>query len=377
MKQRVIVITLTLVAVVLISVFAASQWLSCKPETLEFYVGVEVAYTNTNASDVKVMVDKVKNYTNLIVIGAPEISINQTALNETCDYIYDAGLHFIVLFTKKERYTTFDSFTWMLEAQQKYGKMFLGVYRYDEPGGNQIERGREILVTDATSYADAAANYTYSLGFIITYYKNYAGQIFTADFALQWFDYKSNYTAVFTEFVSNNTREIAVAQCRGAATNFDRDWGAMLTWKYDAPPYIESAEELYDDMVSAYRAGAKYVVVFDYPKLDTYGILTEEHFEGLKQFWDYTHDNPQDFGSQKATVAYVLPEDYGFGMRRPNDSIWGLFPPDELSAKVWNDVNKLVDVYGFGLDIIYNEPGVVDAARSRYDRLFFWNETVS
>jgi hypothetical protein len=376
MKRRLVVVTVTLVAVVLISVFAASQWLSGKPETPEFYVGVEVAYANANASDVKAMVDKVKDYTNLIVIGSPEISINQTALNETCDYIYDTGLHFIVLITKRESYT-FDTFTWMLEAQQKYGKTFQGVYRYDEPGGNQIEMGRETLVTNAADYTDAAAQYTSSLGFIVTYYQNYAGQVFTADFALQWVDYKSNYSAVFTEFVSNNTREIAVAQCRGAASSFGRDWGAILTWKYDAPPYIESAEELYDDMVTAYKAGAKYVIVFDYPKLEPYGILTEEHFEALKQFWDYTRNNPQDFGSRKATVAYVLPEDYGFGLRRPDDSIWGLFPPDELSAKVWNDVNRLVTLYGFGLDIIYDEPGVVDAARSRYDRLVFWNETVS
>ncbi len=65
-------------------------------------MGVEIAYENANASDVKVMVDKVKDYTNLIVIGSPEISLNQTALNETCDYISNAGLNFIVLFTKQE-----------------------------------------------------------------------------------------------------------------------------------------------------------------------------------------------------------------------------------------------------------------------------------
>jgi hypothetical protein len=377
MKPKVAAVTIALVIVILISVFAASQFLKSPPEIPEFYVGVEIAYANAKASDVKVMVDKVKNYTNLIVIGAPEISINQTALNETCDYIYDAGLHFIVLFTKREAYTTYDSFTWMVEAQQKYGKMFLGVYRYDEPGGNQLERGREILVTNATSYADAAAQYTGSLGFIISYYQNYAGQVFTADYALHWFDYQSNYSAVFAEFASNNTREIAVAQCRGAARNFNRDFGVMLTWKYDSPPYIESGEELYNDMVLAYQNGAKYVVIFNYPKTDTYGLLTEEHFDALKKFWDYAHNNPQYFGSQKGKVAYVLPRDYAFGLRRADDKIWGLFEPDAFSGKVYSDVNKLVKLYGFGLDIVYDEPGVVDAARNRYERLFFWNETIS
>ena len=71
-----------------------------------------------------------------------------------------------------------------------------------------------------------------------------------------------------------------------------------------------------------------------------------------------------------------MPEDYGFGLRRPDDGIWGLFGPDELSAKIWTDVNTLVEIKGFGLDIIYNEPGVVDSARKSYSRLFFWNGTI-
>jgi hypothetical protein len=273
-------------------------------------------------------------------------------------------------------YTTYDPFVWMNEAKQKYGEKFLGVYRFDEPGGNQIDQGREKLVKSAADFSDAAKRYTEALGIIPGFYLNYVDRVFTADYALQWFDYKSNYSAIFTEFTSNNTQEIAVAQCRGAAQNFERDYGVIITWKYDAPPYIESGTELLDDLISAYKAGAKYAIVFDYPKLDTYGILKDEHFEALQQFWDYAHNNPQDFGSQKARTAYVLPQDYGFGLRRANDRIWGLFEADVLSANVWDDVNTLVDVCGFGFDIIYNEPGVADAARSRYERIVFWNDTI-
>jgi hypothetical protein len=334
MKRSLVAVTLTLSVVIIISVFAASQLLKAPPEFPEFYLGVEIAYQNANASDVKVMVDKVKNYTNLVVIGAPEISINQTALNETCDYIVNSDLNFIVLITRQENYTTYNPFLWMNEAKQKYGEKFLGVYRYDEPGGHQIDAGPERLIFDATSYADAAKKYTGNLSFIIEYYQNYAGQVFTSDYALQWFDYKSKYSAIFTEFAYNNTREIAVAQDRGAASSFGRDWGAIITWKYDAPPYIESGEELYNDMVSAYANGAKYVVVFDHPKVDTYGIMKEEHFEALKKFWDYYHKNPLAFNSRKANVAYILPPDYGFGLRRADDKIWGLWEPDELSGKL-------------------------------------------
>jgi hypothetical protein len=377
MRRRAVVAAIAGTAIILISFFAVSQWLSPKPEIPGFYVGVEVAYEDANATDVKAMVDKVKGYTNLVVIGSPEISLNQTALNNTCDYISNAGLNFIVLFTKSTMYTTYDPFAWMTDAKQKYGDKFLGVYRYDEPGGNQLDDGNETLVTNAANYSDAARQYAeYLGGIIVNYYLNYAPQVFTADYALQWFDYKSNYSAVFTEFASNNTREIAIAQCRGAASHIGRDWGTIITWKYDAQPYIESGEELYNDMVSAYANGAKYVIVFDHPKLDTYGILKEEHFDALKRFWDYVQSNQQDFNSRKATVAYVLPQDYAFGLRRADDKIWGLWEPDELSGKVWSDVNKLVDLYGFGWDIVYDEPGVVDAARNRYERLVFWNETV-
>src|SRR3989337_3826674 len=178
MKRKTIAVTLALITIILVSIFAALIWLDAP----EFYVGVEVAYTNANASDVKAMVDKIKNYTNLVVIGSPEISISQSALNETCDYIKNAGLNFIILFTKNETYTTYNIFDWMVEARGKYGKNFIGIYRYDEPGGNQVDSGRERLVTNATSYSDAAKRYTESLGFIVNYYINYAGQVFTADY---------------------------------------------------------------------------------------------------------------------------------------------------------------------------------------------------
>jgi hypothetical protein len=373
MQRRSPILAIGFAAILLVSALITLEHLGSQQAIPEFYVGIEMAYSNATFEDVKDLVDKVKDYTNLVVIGSPEISINQTALDKTCDYINDTGLNFIILFTRRENYTTYDRFAWMNDAKEKYCDKFLGIYRFDEPGGGQLDQGREMLITNATSYYEASAA---TLGIIINSYRNYTDQIVTSDYALHWFDYKSNYSAVLTEFVYNNTREIAVAQSRGAARNFGRDWGTIITWKYDMVPYIESGDELFADMVSAYKTGSKYVVIFNYPKIDKYGLLAQEHLDALKSFWDYIHNNPQEFGSQKGKVAYVMPEDYGFGLRRPDDRIWGLFEPDELSAKVWNDVNTLVEINGFGLDIIYDEPGVADSARKRYSRLFFWNETI-
>jgi hypothetical protein len=384
LKRRTLVLTITLIAVILVSLFAINEWFSNHQSTPDFFVGVEFAYGD--ASDLKNLVDKVKNYTNLFVVGSLEISFNRTELNEACDYIVDAGLYFIVLFTESQKYNytiftesqinNYTIFDWMEDAKQKYGDMFLGVYRFDEPGGNQLDKGSSMLIKNATNYADAAANYTKGLGIIVNYYLNYSDKIFTADYGLYWFDYKASYSAVFAEFGWNFSRQLHIALCRGAAKAQNRDWSAMVTWTYNDTPYIEPEEKLYEDLTLAYDAGAKYVVIFDYPKIGRYGILTEEHFDALKKFWNYIHSNPQDYGANQGKVAYVLPQDYGFGFRNPNDSIWGLWNADDLSCKVWDYTNKLIGQYNSHLDIVYNDPEFINAIMSRYDKLVFWNETV-
>jgi hypothetical protein len=353
----------------------AGWWMGSVNSNPEFFVGVEFAYSG-NVSDVKSLVDKVKDYTNLFVIGSIEISFNQTVLNEACDYIVDSGLHLIVFFTDSEVYN-YTIFNWMVEAKQKYGDMFLGVYRYDEPGGNQLDLGASMLIENETNYATMAANYTNALGLLVNWYMDYSDRVFTADYGLYWFDYKAGYTAVLTEFGWNHSRPLHIGLCRGAAEAYNRDWGAIVTWEYTDEPYIESKEELYNDMVLAYKNGAKYFVVFNYPKIEPYGILTEDHFDALKEFWSYIHSNTQEHSIIKGEAAYVLPQDYGFGFRSAEDKIWGLWQADDLSEKVWDDANELIDQYGSRLDIVYSDPEVMDAIERRYEKLFFWNETIT
>jgi len=375
-----------LIFVLLLSIITAVDLLNSARSTSDFFVGVEFAYSD-NVSDLKALVDKVKGYTNLFVIGALPISFNQTGLDEACDYIVDAGLHLIVLFTDGTKYNftivkdgelcNYTIFDWMEDAKQKYGENFLGIYRYDEPGGNQLDKDATMLVTNATDYADAAAQYTGNLGAIVDYYLDFTPRLFTADYGVYWFDYKAGYTAVFAEFGWNHSRQLNVALCRGAAEAYQKDWGAIITWEYTDAPYIESGERLYEDMVLAYKNGAKYVVVFDYPNIEQYGILTNEHFDAIREFWDYVHSNPLSYGADKAEVAYVLPQDYGFGFRSPEDKIWGLWESDDLSQKIWNDADTLIHQYGSNLDIVYSDPEAMDAIRNRYATLFFWNDTIT
>ena len=377
------VISLLLVGTILASAFLVNGFFSHPKLDRQFFVGVEYAYADDTAQ-LKTLVDKVASYTNLFVIGSLEISFNRTALDESCDYITQSGLSFIVLFTGINMYNWTGDYNitdWMMDAQQRYGDKFLGIYKIDEPGGNQLDNGFSQIIntTGTNSYSQIAQSYVGNLSQMNNYYHPYTPSIFTADYALNWFDYKANYTTVLAEFVGNESRNRIIAQNRGAAAAFHKDWGIIINWKYNQPPhYLESGSELYDDLALAYSAGASYGVVFSYPNLtgSAFGILEKEHFEALQRFWNTLHSNHDSFGDNSAEVAYVLPADYGFGFRGSSDSVWGLLP-DELAAKVYNDVALLTNRYGAILDILYDEPDRITPLLGGYRQVFYWNQTVT
>ena len=202
--------------------------------------------------------------------------------------------------------------------------------------------------------------------------------MFISDYALYWFDYLAGYDTVLVElgWYHNTTQHIVM--CRGAANMQDKDWGAIIVWTYYDPPYLASGNEILEDMVAAYRAGAKYVVVFNYPTYpedNPYGILQEEHFTAMQQFWDYVQDHPRDANEKvDGEIAFVLPKDYGWGMRSATDNIWGLWPADEKAPLIWENMNKLIQQYGLKLDIVYDDPRFNVA--EKYSQVYFWNETI-
>lgn len=348
-----------------------------KPATAaapDFYFGVEVAYGDFN--DLKAVVNEVKNYTNMVVLGLPQVSVNRTLLDQSCDFIAGQDLNFIVLFTNTSQYSGWQNYTpaqWAADAKAKYGEKFLAVYRWDEPGGDQIDSSRYKEVTSAGSYADASAQYVGVLSPEIEYYHDAGVKVVTADYGLYYFDYKAGYDTVMAEFGWNNSRQQQIALARGAAQQYNQSWGAMITWTYTQEPYIESGSRLLDDLVLAYNNGAKYAVVLDYPKVESakYGLLQEEHLSALKQFWNYT----ATYGptSKTAQTAYVLPEDYGFGFRSSTDTIWGLWNADGLSHDIYSDVNTLIQLKGAGFDVVYDRPSLVKDSKGHYTELIYWN----
>jgi len=352
---------------------------SSKRNLPDVLVGVDAVYDSVE--DIERLVDEVKSYTNFFVIGSTGITYNITKLNEVCQYVYDSGLYFTT-FTHPAN-LSFSQAQWISDARQRWGSRFLGLYAYDEPGGHQIDRYQLdnlslMLVPEASNYTDAANKYAENLNETLSEFRIdwHVGDfpLLTSDYALYEFDYRGGYDTIFAEFGFNFSRPLHIALCRGAATLRNKDWGVMITWTYDNPPYLESGPELYNDMVAAYQNGAKYILVFDYPKNNaTYEILQEEHLEALKQFWQYVKDNPRTDNSINDRVAYVLPKDYGYGFRGPDDKIWGLWEADNDSSKIWNDVSTLVEQYKPRMDIIYE--GNLQFSTFKYSKLVFWNGT--
>jgi hypothetical protein len=109
---------------------------------------------------------------------------------------------------------------------------------------------------------------------------------FTSDYVLYWFDYLGGYDVMLAQFGWNSSYIQDIALVRGAARMQNKSWGAIITWKYDQPPYLDdNEEEIYNQMHTAYEAGAEYVIIFNYPQIEgnPWGTLTDKHFEALEK----------------------------------------------------------------------------------------------
>ncbi len=338
----------------------------------EFFFGV--SFGQDTVEEAKLLIDKVKDYTNFFLINNWNIVTNETALNEVSEYAVEFNLHFMVFFV-----VLYDwHLSWLDAAEDIYGDRFLGAYLYDEPGGRQIDSGSWFsdagavahpgyaeeyanILANASDYSDASKIFTSSVS---SHYmqdlKERNIPAFTSDYALYWFDYLAGYDTVFVQLGWNHETTKHIALCRGAANVQGKDWGAIITWTYNEPPYLASGLEILEEMRMAYHAGARFVVVFNYGRDSetgkSYCILEDEHFEAMQDFWTYIHDHPRHHAQTKGQVAYVLPKNYGWGMRHPDDNIWGFWHADEKSAQIWSLSQTLLKQYGLALDIVYDEP---------------------
>ncbi|MFZ7137239.1 MAG: hypothetical protein ACOWW1_02295 [archaeon] len=401
-------LTIALVCVLLIAstTFFVSTGNESNPENItqpDCYVGV--SFCGNTTTEAKLLIDKVKNYTNLFVLQSGPVSENQTATTEICDYAVDAGLDLIVFFgdldphiLEMKRDLLDKDFVWRISwieaAKARYGDNILGIYYYDEPGGKWLDyQGWSTFIEMAfnvTEYRDAIVNATYDdvadayaraneadQGYQII--KNNSLGLFSSDYVLYWFDYMMKYDVILAQIGWNHTLSQDIALIRGAATFHNKSWGTIITWKYDGPPYLDTPENIYDQMVTSYTSGAKYVVLFNYPtypKTNHYGAMTDEHFKALEDFWINAVTNPEVVkGSTTAEAVLVLPQNYGWGMRNCDDKIWGFWEPDEKSEQIWSNLCMLLEQYGTNLDIIYEDPNYPPV--ENYAQIYYWNQTIN
>jgi hypothetical protein len=390
---------LSLLIMVSITAFLVSiNLVSDREETLSFYLGV--TFCGNTSAEATLLIDRVRNYTNLFVLQSGPISKNETATNEICDYAVAAGLRIIVYFGWFD-----DDCPWQLPwldfAKQRWGDRFLGIYYYDEPGGiqldynwsrcfNNLKLQNSPMYQSHSSAMEAFINgslskdYDLAAKIYVDRIKNDSGiqelkkrsiTTFTSDYGLYWYDYLGGYDVVLVQLGWNDTLAKSIGLIRGAAQMQNKPWGAIITWKYDEPPYLDSGEEIYNQMLMAYETGAEYVTIFNYPcNIDSpYGILCDEHFVALERFWnDVMVNRNVVYGSVEAEAVLVLPMNYGWGMRRPFDRNW-YWQSGERAQHIWDLYLSLLSKYGSRLDIVYDDPTF--PAAGEYKKIYYWDES--
>jgi organic radical activating enzyme len=408
---------IVILAVSMLAVFMSYSKGSQQKANPDVYVGV--AFAGNTTAEAKQLIDKVKDYTNLFIFatGGNPISTNQSEIEEICDYAVANGLSVIVNVGVKDAANA-SSWNWFWQQSaldaikqrwtEMWGDKFLGMYYNDEPGGIQLDASwRKVYESINMTQSDFPAakdlndikqklldyvnngtkpdNYDAEANFFIQdvltngdpgLQNLTAAKIptFTSDYGLYWWDYLGGYSTIFAELGWNNSIAEQIDLVKGAARLQDKDWGTIITWKYYSPPYLDSGEEIYNQMLMSYQAGAKYISIFNYPyDGGAYGTLTEEHFEAMQKFWnDITTKQFADLSTPKA--ALVLPNNFGWGMRNPNDTIWGFWLADNRTQQTALVTSKLLAYYGTTLDIVYEDQSY-PVAKVNYQHVYYWNST--
>jgi parallel beta-helix repeat protein len=395
-KQRKIAVAVALIAIIIVSFFVASNLLAPAKQNpippRPFYMGIETGW-NATVAQCKIVIDEVKDCTNMYIIASPQVIKNETALNEVCDYAYAAGLYFMPEFYEQFflNDTGYIPSEWFTAAQERYGSHLLGVYYYDEPAGSQLDTTQIIKnntvitpTTPAKSYLDYY-NYFFWLwthgsggGLTATssFVRSVNSSLFTSDYGLYWFDYDLGYDTVLAQFGWNNSRPMQISLVRGAAQAQNQSWGAIITWTYNGTQnggtYLEPPSQMYSDMVLAYNCGASYVSIYDSSQNYLGTTLNSSYRMKLQEFWNYVQQNPAKHGSLKADTAVVLPQDYGFGFRSEDDSVWQNHTATSWTQQLDINVTNLLNRYKSSLNIVYSDPQFQSAIKSEYKKIMYW-----
>ncbi len=167
------VVAVFLIAIIIAAIFVANSTSTVKAqETQPFHVGV--TFGGDNSADAKILIDKVKNYTNLFVVASGPLQGNIDELTKTCDYAVNSGLDIIVYFGSYEMNRN-KTVAFIDTAQQRWGSHFLGVYYGDEPSGKALDGS--IRFDNVPGLGNVTVDH-YSISVSQTYDSNMTGKSF-------------------------------------------------------------------------------------------------------------------------------------------------------------------------------------------------------
>ena len=129
-----IILVVTVVIALFVSISLSRNDSSTSSENPKAYVGV--AYCGDTVAQGKLMIDKVKDYTNLFVLQSGLLQRDLNSVDELGNYAISAGMYFLPYFGN---YIQSSFSLWLETAKQKWGTHLLGVYYSDEPGGKMLD----------------------------------------------------------------------------------------------------------------------------------------------------------------------------------------------------------------------------------------------
>jgi len=423
-----------LIVVMLVSVGAYESFSAENQPKPNPSVYVGVAFGGNTTLEAKTLIDEVKGYTNLFILdaGRNPLTQNESAVNDICSYAVANGLSVIVNVGVRQTDDTSRFWFWnnslsvTEQWKEMWGDKFLGMYYNDEPGGIQLDgnwtnwflhwnpqiiklisnnntKGNFTSSADYQRFVKSIEDLNQIYNKMITYMNgtsppNYNLEAnffvndiikgddgfstlktdgvttFTSDYGLYWWDYKGGYNVMFAELGWNDSVAEQIDLVKGAARMQGKEWGAMITWTYRQWPYLGLYDQVYNEMLTSYEAGAKYIAVFDYPFNEStgQGTIDQNQLFTLQKFWNDIHQqNFPNFSTPDA--ALVLPANYGWGMRDPNDTIWGFWPTDNKTFQIAQATGTLLAQYGVSLDIVYVD-SQFPVSNIAYRHVYYWNQ---
>jgi hypothetical protein len=84
-----------IVSIILLSLFIIDYYDTENSSSQPFFFGVTCG--STKVDEIKLLIDRVKEYSNLFVINSWDIALNETALTEVCEYAINSKLSIIDL----------------------------------------------------------------------------------------------------------------------------------------------------------------------------------------------------------------------------------------------------------------------------------------